>query len=216
SVSLRHPLGTDIYGRDQLSRLIHAARVDLLVALSATAIALTLGSTLGALAGYRGGWVDHLPMRAVDAVVAVPAFLLAMGIPAAPERVGPDDGGGCGLRRFGRVVARALPGPRHHGHGARLQPARRHPARRPRPAHARRPVTELLEVRDLTVHFVTDAGVVEAVDAVSFGVRAGEILGVVGESGSGKSVTALAVLRLVGPPGRIVGGAVRFEGADLL
>jgi len=77
-------------------------------------------------------------------------------------------------------------------------------------------VTELLEVRDLTVHFVTDGGVVEAVDALSFGVRAGEILGVVGESGSGKSVTALAILRLVRPPGRIVGGQVRFEGADLL
>jgi peptide/nickel transport system ATP-binding protein len=77
-------------------------------------------------------------------------------------------------------------------------------------------VTALLEVRDLTVHFVTDGGVVEAVDAVSFGVRAGEILGVVGESGSGKSVTALAILRLVRPPGRIVGGEVRFEGADLL
>ena len=56
----------------------------------------------------------------------------------------------------------------------------------------------------------------EAVDALSFGVRAGEILGVVGESGSGKSVTALAILRLVRPPGRIVGGQVRFEGADLL
>jgi len=83
SVSLRHPLGTDIYGRDQLSRLVHAARVDLLVALSATAIALTLGSTLGALAGYRGGWVDQLLMRAVDAVMAFPAFILAMGITAA-------------------------------------------------------------------------------------------------------------------------------------
>jgi peptide/nickel transport system permease protein len=83
SVSLRHPLGTDIYGRDQLSRVVHAARVDLLVALSATAIALTLGSTLGALAGYRGGWVDQLLMRAVDAVMAFPAFILAMGITAA-------------------------------------------------------------------------------------------------------------------------------------
>jgi peptide/nickel transport system permease protein len=83
SVSLGHPLGTDIYGRDQLSRVIHAARVDLLVALSATAIALTLGSTLGALAGYRGGWVDQLLMRAVDAVMAFPAFILAMGITAA-------------------------------------------------------------------------------------------------------------------------------------
>jgi len=80
---VRHPLGTDLYGRDQLSRLIHAGRVDLLVALSATAIALTLGATLGAGAGYRGGWVDHLVMRGVDAVMAFPAFILALAITAA-------------------------------------------------------------------------------------------------------------------------------------
>jgi len=83
SVSLRHPLGTDVYGRDQLSRIIHAGRIDLLVALSATAIALTIGSALGAFAGYRGGWADHLVMRSVDAVMAFPAFILAMGITAA-------------------------------------------------------------------------------------------------------------------------------------
>jgi oligopeptide/dipeptide ABC transporter ATP-binding protein len=77
-------------------------------------------------------------------------------------------------------------------------------------------VSDLLEVRDLTVHFETDDGLVEAVDRVSFTVRAGEILGVVGESGSGKSVTALAVLRLVRPPGRIVAGDIRFDGTDLL
>jgi peptide/nickel transport system ATP-binding protein len=77
-------------------------------------------------------------------------------------------------------------------------------------------VSELLEVRDLTVHFATEGGLVEAVDRVSFTVRAGEILGVVGESGSGKSVTALALLRLVRPPGRIAGGQVRFDGVDLL
>jgi oligopeptide/dipeptide ABC transporter ATP-binding protein len=74
----------------------------------------------------------------------------------------------------------------------------------------------LLDVRDLTVHFATEAGRVEAVDGLSFTVRPGEILGVVGESGSGKSVMALAVLRLVRPPGRIVRGEVHFEGADLL
>src|SRR3989454_193888 len=83
SISVRHPLGTDLYRRDQLSRLIHAGRVDLLVALSATAIALTLGATLGAAAGYRGGWVDHLVMRGVDAVMAFPAFILALATTAA-------------------------------------------------------------------------------------------------------------------------------------
>ena len=77
-------------------------------------------------------------------------------------------------------------------------------------------MTDLLEVRDLTVHFDTEDGLVEAVDGVTFNVRSGEILGVVGESGSGKSVTALALLRLVRPPGRIVQGAVRFEGSDLV
>ncbi|TMK82478.1 MAG: ABC transporter ATP-binding protein [Actinobacteria bacterium] len=77
-------------------------------------------------------------------------------------------------------------------------------------------MTDLLEVRDLTVHFDTEAGLVEAVDGVTFNVRSGEILGVVGESGSGKSVTALALLRLIRPPGRIVQGAVRFEGTDLV
>jgi oligopeptide/dipeptide ABC transporter ATP-binding protein len=58
---------------------------------------------------------------------------------------------------------------------------------------------------------------VRAVDGVSYAVKRGETLGVVGESGSGKSVTALSILRLVAdPPGRIVGGSVRFQGADLL
>jgi peptide/nickel transport system permease protein len=83
AVSWPHVLGTDVYGRDQLSRIIGAARIDLLVALAATAMALTTGSLLGALAGYRTGWVDQLVMRAVDAVMAFPAFILAMGITAA-------------------------------------------------------------------------------------------------------------------------------------
>src|SRR5262249_62224420 len=63
--SWRHWLGTDIYGRDQLSRILWAARVDLLVAVAATALALTAGSILGALAGYRGGVVDQAVMRVV-------------------------------------------------------------------------------------------------------------------------------------------------------
>ncbi len=75
----------------------------------------------------------------------------------------------------------------------------------------------VLEIENLQTHFFTPGGVVRAVDGVSYSVRAGETLGVVGESGCGKSVTALSVLRLVtAPPGRIVGGAIRFEGRDLL
>ncbi len=75
----------------------------------------------------------------------------------------------------------------------------------------------LLEVDNLQTHFFTADGVVKAVDGVSYSVRSGETLGVVGESGCGKSVTALSILRLVAsPPGRIVGGEVRFDGRNLL
>ena len=75
----------------------------------------------------------------------------------------------------------------------------------------------LLEIDNLQTHFFTEAGVVRAVDGVSYSLRNGETLGVVGKSGCGKSVTALSILRLVAnPPGRIVGGAVRFEGTNLL
>jgi len=78
-----HWLGTDLYGRDQLSRILWAARVDLLVALAATAMALASGCVLGALAGYRGGFVDQAVMRVIDTIMAFPAFILAMGITAA-------------------------------------------------------------------------------------------------------------------------------------
>jgi oligopeptide/dipeptide ABC transporter ATP-binding protein len=76
--------------------------------------------------------------------------------------------------------------------------------------------TPLLEISDLTVRFAGDAGVVHAVEGVHLRVGAGEVVGLVGESGSGKSVTALSVLRLIRPPGRIVSGVIRFEGRDLL
>lgn len=74
----------------------------------------------------------------------------------------------------------------------------------------------LLEVRDLQTWFTTARGVVRVLDGVSFSVQPGEILGLVGETGSGKSVTAASILRLVRPPGRIVGGQVLFAGRDLL
>jgi len=75
----------------------------------------------------------------------------------------------------------------------------------------------LLELRELKTHFFTDDGVLRAVDGVSYALGTGETLAVVGESGSGKSVTALSILRLVpSPPGRIVGGSIRFRGRDLL
>ncbi len=77
--------------------------------------------------------------------------------------------------------------------------------------------TPLLEIENLHTFFYTDNGVARAVDGVSFSVGVGETVGVVGESGCGKSVTALSILRLVRPPGRIEDGSVmRFDGRDLL
>ncbi|UCF30329.1 MAG: ABC transporter ATP-binding protein [bacterium] len=74
----------------------------------------------------------------------------------------------------------------------------------------------LLEVRGLTTAFRTEEGEIRAVDGVSFAITSGKILGLVGESGCGKSMTALSIMRLVPPPGRIVSGQVLFRGRDLL
>ena len=74
----------------------------------------------------------------------------------------------------------------------------------------------LLDVRDLTVRFRTEAGEIVAVDRLSFAAARGEFLGIVGESGSGKSVTARAIMGLVSPPGRVASGSIRFDGVELV
>ncbi len=75
---------------------------------------------------------------------------------------------------------------------------------------------KLLEVRDLQVQFATEDGLVPALDRVSFHLREGETLGVVGESGCGKSVTALSIMGLIPPPGRVVAGSITLSGVSLL
>ena len=76
---------------------------------------------------------------------------------------------------------------------------------------------KLLEVKNLKTQFFTSAGVVRAVDDVSYDVEEGETLAVVGESGCGKSVSAMSILRLIPwPPGKVVGGTIHFMGEDLL
>ncbi|MGZ6251755.1 MAG: ABC transporter ATP-binding protein [Candidatus Binataceae bacterium] len=74
----------------------------------------------------------------------------------------------------------------------------------------------LLEVKDLRTSFFTDAGEVRAVDGVSFAVEPGKLMGLVGESGSGKTASVLSVMRLLPERARVMGGAVLFEGRDLI
>ena len=77
-------------------------------------------------------------------------------------------------------------------------------------------MAKLLEILGLKTTFQTRAGLVKAVDDVSFEVAEGEFLGLVGESGCGKSITALSVMRLIYPPGKITGGSIKFKGEDLI
>ena len=75
----------------------------------------------------------------------------------------------------------------------------------------------ILDVKNLTVHFHTESGVVRAIEDLSFHIKEGEVLGLVGETGCGKSVTALSIMGLIpSPPGKIKGGAIQFQGGDLL
>ena len=77
-------------------------------------------------------------------------------------------------------------------------------------------MSAVLEVRDLAVTFGTREGELTAVDSVTLTVERGQVLGLVGESGSGKSVTGLAIMGLIDPPGRIAGGSIRFDGRELV
>ena len=83
AAELARPCGTDQVGRDICTRIIYATRLDLFIAMSAVAFALVVGSLIGSLAGFFGGWVDRIAMWAVDTIMAFPLFLLAMGIVAA-------------------------------------------------------------------------------------------------------------------------------------
>jgi peptide/nickel transport system permease protein len=80
--SLSHPMGTDTFGRDIFSRVLHALRVDLQVTFFVTYAPLLVGMALGAIAGYVGGWFDALLMRVVDAVIAFPFLVLVIAIVA--------------------------------------------------------------------------------------------------------------------------------------
>ena len=85
--SLLHPLGTDHFGRDQLTRLLYGGSLSLQVGLVAVAIGASIGITLGAVAGYRGGWLDEIIGRIIDIKLAFPGILLALAVVSV---LGPD------------------------------------------------------------------------------------------------------------------------------
>jgi len=80
--SLEHPLGQDKLGRDNLSRIIYGSRISVCVGLFAVSISLLIGTTIGSVAGYLGGWIDELFMRIVDIFLAFPGILLAIALTA--------------------------------------------------------------------------------------------------------------------------------------
>jgi peptide/nickel transport system permease protein len=80
--SRAHPLGTDQFGRDVLARLVWGARLSVSIGAVAVALALTVGVPIGALSGYAGGVIDNVLMRCMDALLAFPALLLALGLVA--------------------------------------------------------------------------------------------------------------------------------------
>ncbi|HET9372409.1 MAG TPA: nickel transporter permease [Vicinamibacterales bacterium] len=80
--SWAHPLGLDELGRDILARLLMGARISLLVGLSVVGISACVGTSIGAIAGYRGGWVDEISGRVMDVLLAFPGILLAIALVA--------------------------------------------------------------------------------------------------------------------------------------
>jgi len=77
-----HPLGTDSFGRDILSRILYGGRIDLLIAFGATSVTAVVGTVIGLMSGYFGGWVDTVIMRIVDLFFAFPFFVLVIAIVA--------------------------------------------------------------------------------------------------------------------------------------
>ena len=84
--TLAHPMGTDLIGRDLFTRIIHGARTAVLVAILVTSISVVIGVGLGAVAAFRGGWLDDAIMRLTDATMAFPELLLAAFVSAAVRR----------------------------------------------------------------------------------------------------------------------------------
>lgn len=102
--SARHLLGTDQFGRDVLARLVYGARLSVSIGAASVALALLLGVPIGALSGFIGGALDNALMRAMDALMAFPALLLALGLVAmlGPGTTSPSSRSASSTRRASR------------------------------------------------------------------------------------------------------------------
>ncbi len=85
--SLEHPMGTDAFGRDQLTRIMHGGKVSLQVGMISVLIGGTFGILMGAIAGFFGGWIDEIVSRFIDIMLAFPSILLALAVVSV---LGPD------------------------------------------------------------------------------------------------------------------------------
>ena len=81
--SWQHPLGTDLFGRDLLSRILYGGRHTLVIGMGVVSIAFTLGVVIGSIAGFKGRWVDSIALRYIDAVLSFSAPLLALALSPA-------------------------------------------------------------------------------------------------------------------------------------
>lgn len=82
NVSGEHIMGTDVYGRDTFSRALYGLRLSLIIGLTSTAIAFVIGTSLGILAGFKGGWIDAIIMRGMDILLAFPTLITGLLIVA--------------------------------------------------------------------------------------------------------------------------------------
>src|SRR5436309_3542303 len=208
--------GTDQFGRDQLSRVMWGARSTLLLATASTLLGVGLGVVVGMVGAFYRGFVDELLMRIMDALMALPALLLAMllltTVGANPVYVALGIGV-VFMPRSARVVRGIALSRGRQPSGRRAQrPAGTAPPGRN--AVTRAPGGEpVLAVRDLRVTYRTGAGPVRAVKGVSLVLPPGRVLGLVGESGSGKSTVALAVMAALESEAEVT-GEVRFRGEN--
>src|SRR5947207_1777806 len=226
--STAHLLGTDHVGRDVLSRLIFGARISMTVGFTAVIFAGVVGTTLGILAGYLGGWVDQVIMRVTDAWLALPALTFAIFLAAI---VGPSASNIVIIMalvywtRYARVVRGEVLSLKERDY-VRLAIVAGCSKRTIMKRHILPNVVNssiVLATLMLGVVIVTEAalsflgvGVPPPQPAWGLMLADGEKLGIVGESGSGKTTLALSLLRLLPPAARIIAGAIRFEGEDLL